>query len=49
MCDIISNNRNKIKSYVVEKDTELTLYLLSRSFQKNLIKSDIIIFSGSEA
>lgn len=48
MCDIISNNQNKIKIHIVEKNTELTVYLLSRFFQKNLINSTILIFSGSE-
>ena len=48
MCDIISNNQNKIKIHIVEKNTELTVCLLSRFFQKNLINSTILIFSGSE-
>ena len=48
MCDIISNNQNKIKIHIVEKNAELTVCLLSRFFQKNLINSTILIFSGSE-
>lgn len=48
LCDIISNNQNKIKIHIVEKNTELTVCLLSRFFQKNLINTTILIFSGSE-